>query len=407
MTEVKDFDSNYSFATQAIHAGQDPDPSTGALSVPIFQTATFVLDELGKSQEHNYGRASNPTRSALEECLAQLEGGRYGLAFSSGIAAASTVMNLLSAGDHVICGENVYPGVYRLFEQVFRRYNIDFTYVQAADSDAVARAIQPNTKLLWVETPTNPLLQLADLQALGEIAAKNELIFVVDNTFATPCLQRPLDFGADIVVQSTTKYISGHADVVGGALVTSNTKIYETLKFHQLSVGAVPGPFDCFLVLRGINTLSLRMREHCRNALAIAEFLELHPAVEKVFYPGLKSHPQHELAKRQMNGFGGVVSLLLKGGLEEVKTVVSSTKLFKLTESLGGVKSMIRHPATMTTSPLPKDVREKFGIYDNFIRISTGLEDVNDLLADLSAALAPLVPEVQPAIVRESSSLVA
>jgi cystathionine gamma-lyase len=405
MTEAKDPNSNYGLATKAIHAGQGADPSTGALSTPIFQAATFLQEELGKDKGFTYGRAGNPTRSALEECLAQIEGGRFGLAFASGIAAASTVMNLLSAGDHVVCGENIYPGVYRLFEQVFRRYNIDFTYVPAANSDAVEEAIKPNTKLLWVETPTNPLLQLADLQALGEIANRRALILVVDNTFATPCLQRPLQLGASIVLQSTTKYIGGHADVVGGALITSDADIYERLKFHQLAVGAIPGPFDCFLILRGVNTLALRMREHCRNGLAVAEFLEGHPAVEKVYYPGLKSHPQHELAKRQMNGFGGVVSLLLKGGFKEVNTVVSGTKLFKLTESLGGAKSMIRHPATMTTTPLPKEVREKFGIADNFIRLSVGLEDTKDLLADLEAALSLITPSTD--LPKESPVLVA
>jgi cystathionine gamma-lyase len=375
------------FATEAIHAGQDADPTTGALITPIYQTSTFVLEELGVNKGFQYARTHNPTRSALEECLASLEGAKYGLASASGLAAAATVLNLLKTGDHVVCGEDVYGGVYRLFEQVFKRYNIEFTYVNAQDLKALEAAIRPETKLVWLESPTNPLLRLADLRAVGEITKKHGLIFAVDNTFATPYLQRPLEFGADIVVHSTTKYLSGHSDVIGGAIVTSNEELYENLKFYQNAVGAVPGPFDCFLILRGIKTLSVRLKEHCRNAKQIAEFLETHPGVESVFYPGLPSHPQHELAKKQMDDFGGMVAFVVKGGLEAARELVNNTELFQLAESLGGVKSLICHPASMTHKPIPKEVREHCGISDGLIRLSIGLEDAEDLIDDLSEAL--------------------
>ncbi len=375
------------FATAAIHAGQEADPVTGALITPIYQTATYVLEELGKNRGYQYARTHNPTRTALEQCIAALENAKYGLASASGLAAASTVLNLLSAGDHVICGEDVYGGVYRLFERVFKRYNVSFTYVNARNVGEIERAVQPNTKLVWLESPTNPLLRLADLQAVSEITRHHNLIFVVDNTFATPYFQRPLELGADIVVHSTTKYISGHSDVIGGAIVTSNDALYEDLKFYQNAVGAVPGPFDCFLILRGAKTLSARLREHERNATAIAAFLEEHPSIETVYYPGLKSHPQHDLAKKQMSGFGGVVSCVVKGGLEAARDVVNGTQLFQLAESLGGVKSLICHPASMTHAPIPKEVREHCGIVDGLIRLSVGLEDAEDLIEDLEAVL--------------------
>jgi cystathionine beta-lyase/cystathionine gamma-synthase len=383
------------FSTLAIHAGQDADPSTGALVTPIFQTATFVQDELGVNKGYQYARTHNPTRTALEECLAALEGGKYGLACASGLAAAYTVTNLLKAGDHVIVGEDVYGGVYRLFEQVLTKYNLKFTYVNARNTEEVEQAITPDTKLVWLETPTNPLLRLADLRAIAKITKANDLILVVDNTFATPYFQKPLSLGADIVVHSTTKYLNGHSDVIGGAIVTSSDELYEQLQFHNNAVGAVPGPFDCFLILRGLKTLALRMREHEKNARAIAEYLEGHPGIETVYYPGLPSHPQFDLAKSQMTGFGGMVSCVVKGGLEAAKDVVNNTKLFQLAESLGGVKSLICHPATMTHKPIPKEVREHCGIVDGLIRISTGIEDAADLIADLERVL-PRTAKAQP-----------
>ncbi|MBZ0184998.1 MAG: cystathionine gamma-synthase [Candidatus Obscuribacterales bacterium] len=383
----------FGFATIAIHEGQDADPTTGALITPIFQTATFVLPELGVNKGYQYARTHNPTRTALENCLARLEGGRFGLATASGLAAVSTVLNTLSQGDHVVCGEDVYGGVYRLFEQIYKRFGIEFTYVNAGDPASIESAIRENTRLIWVETPTNPLLRLADLKAIAALASKHEVIFAVDNTFATPCLQRPLELGADIVVHSTTKYISGHSDVVGGAIVTDCQKLYEDLQFNQNAVGAVPGPVDCFLVLRGLKTLSIRMKEHVENATSIANFLEKHPGVETVFYPGLESHPQHKLAVDQMYGYGGMVSFVVKGGLEAAKCVVGSTSLFQLAESLGGVKSLICHPASMTHKPIPKEVREHCGIVEGLIRLSVGIEDCNDLIADLDEVLPRSAPK--------------
>ncbi|MBY0550832.1 MAG: cystathionine gamma-synthase [Candidatus Obscuribacterales bacterium] len=375
------------FATRAVLVGQEPDPSTGAISVPIYQTSTFLLEELGVNKGYQYARSHNPTRTALEKCLASLENGKYALTFSSGLAAASAVLNLLSQGDHVIVGEDVYGGVYRLFEKVFTRYGITFTYVNAADVDAVGAAILPNTKLLWLESPTNPILKLADIRSLTRLARQYAIVSVVDNTFASPYFQRPLDLGADVVVHSTTKYLSGHSDVIGGAVVTSCDQLYETIKFHQNAVGAVPGPFDCFLTLRGIKTLPLRMREHERSALAVAEFLESHPAVERVYYPGLESHPQHELAKSQMKGFGGVVAFVLKGGEIHARTLLNSTRIFGLAESLGGTRSLICHPASMTHAPVPYEVKQERGITDGLIRLSIGLEDVDDLICDLEQSL--------------------
>ncbi|MBK9145225.1 MAG: cystathionine gamma-synthase [Candidatus Melainabacteria bacterium] len=375
------------FATAAIHAGQEADPTTGALITPIFQTATFVLEELGVNRGYQYARTHNPTRAALEQCLASLEGAEFGLATASGLAAASTVLNILSQGDHVICGEDVYGGVYRLFEQVYKRFGIEFTYVDARDSEAVEAAVRDNTRLIWVETPTNPLLRLADLGKIAAISARYDLIFCVDNTFATPCQQRPLALGADIVIHSTTKYISGHSDVIGGAVLTSSEALYEQLQFNQNAVGCVPGPFDCFLTLRGLKTLAVRVAAHERNASRVATFLDKHPGVEAVYYPGLKSHPQHELACQQMTGFGGMVSFVVRGGLEAARDVVGRTRIFQLAESLGGVKSLICHPASMTHKPIPKEVREHCGIVDGLIRLSVGIESEEDLIADLDSVL--------------------
>jgi cystathionine gamma-synthase/cystathionine gamma-lyase len=376
------------FSTKAIHVGQEPDPATGAIITPIYQTSTYVQDELGKHKGFEYSRTQNPTRASLEQCLSALENGKWGLAFASGMAASNTVMNLLSAGDHVIVGDDVYGGVYRLFERVLSRYKLSFTYVDARNLSEVESAVRSDTKMLWLETPTNPLLKLADLKALADLAKSKNLISVVDNTFASPYLQTPIDFGIDIVVHSTTKYLGGHSDVVGGAIVTSRDDLYETLKFHQNACGAVPGPFDSWLVLRGLKTLSVRMREHEKNAQAIARFLSEHPKVEKVIYPGLANHPQHDLAKRQMRGFGGMVSCVVAGGLAGAQKVLQGTKLFALAESLGGVESLIGHPSTMTHASIPREIREGRGIVDGLIRLSVGIEDADDLLLDLERALA-------------------
>ncbi len=376
------------FSTRAIHVGQEPDPATGAIITPIYQTSTYAQEALGRHKGYEYARTQNPTRTALEQCLSSLENGKFGLAFASGMAACSTVMNLLSAGDHVIVGDDVYGGVYRLFERVLSRYKLSFTYVDARDTAQVEGAVRSDTKMLWLETPTNPLLRLADLQALAQLAKKHKLTSVVDNTFASPYFQNPLDLGVDIVVHSTTKYLGGHSDVVGGAVITSREDLAETLRFHQNAVGAVPGPFDCWLVLRGLKTLSLRMKEHEKNALAVARFLDQHPAIEKVIYPGLASHPQHDLAKRQMKGFGGMVSCVVKGGLEAAKKLLHGSRLFSLAESLGGVESLIGHPATMTHASIPREIREPRGIVDGLVRLSVGIEDADDLIADLKAALS-------------------
>jgi cystathionine gamma-lyase len=376
------------FSTRAIHAGQEPDPTTGAVCTPIYQTSTYVQEGLNKHKGFEYARTQNPTRDALEACLAAMEDGKYGLCFGSGLAAEGCIMHLLSAGDHVICGDDVYGGTYRLFEKVWKRYGLTFTFVDASDAKNVEAAIQPNTKLIWVETPTNPLLRLCDIKAIAAVGKAHKLITVVDNTFASPYLQNPLTMGADIVVHSVTKYLGGHSDVVGGAVITSRDDLYETLKFHQNAVGAVPGPFDCFLVLRGVKTLAVRMEAHQKNAMQIALYLEKHPAVEKVMYPGLKSHPQHALAKSQMNGFGGMVSFVLKGGEESARQFLGTTKLFALAESLGGVESLVCHPVSMTHGSIPKAERDARGVVDALVRLSVGIEDIDDLLADLEAGLA-------------------
>lgn len=376
------------FSTKAIHVGQDPDPTSGAVAVPIYQTSTYVQEEVGKHKGYEYARTQNPTRSALEACLASLENGKYGLAFASGLAATNTVMNLLSQGDHVVVGDDVYGGTYRIFDKVYKRYGVTFTFIDARDPANFEKAIRPETKMLWIETPTNPLLRLADIKALSEIAHKKKILCVVDNTFASSYLQRPLDLGADVVVHSTTKYLGGHSDVVGGTVITNLDDVYENLKFHQNAVGAVPGPMDSWLVMRGVKTLAIRMKEHCKNARKIAEHLEKHPAIEKIYYPGLASHPQHELAKKQMDDFGGMVSCVVRGGFENAKLILKSTKLFALAESLGGVESLISHPASMTHGSIPKEQRDERGVVDGLIRLSCGIEDVDDLIADLDQALA-------------------
>ena len=376
------------FATKAIHAGQEPEPSTGAIIAPIFQTSTYVQAGLGEHKGFEYSRTQNPTRSALEECMAAIEDGRYGLAFASGMAAESAILSLLSAGEHMVSCDDLYGGSYRIFERVMRRYNVETTYVAAGNIAGYERAIRPNTKMIWLETPTNPLLRLIDIQAVAEIAHRHNLLLVVDNTFASPYFQQPLKLGADIVVHSTTKYLNGHSDIIGGALVLNNEEVYQAIKFYQNAAGGVPSPFDSWLTLRGIKTLAVRMRQHEENAIAVAKFLAEHPRVEKVYYPGLPAHPDYALAKSQMSGFGGMVSFQFKGIYADVDKVVRRFKIFALAESLGGVDSLVCHPASMTHGSIPKDIRESRGLTDALLRLSVGIEDVDDLLADLEQALA-------------------
>ena len=374
------------FATKAIHAGLKPDPATGAIMTPVYLTSTYAQSAPGQHKGYEYSRSEHPTRAALERNLAALEGVEYGLAFASGLAAENTVLNLLQAGDHVLATRDLYGGTYRLFEQVWAKVGIEFSYAEGEDIDALARAFRPNTRLLWIETPSNPMLNIVDLQAVCQLAHTHGALVVVDNTFATPYLQRPFEFGADIVVHSTTKYLGGHSDVVGGALCIRDRSLYEQLKFYQNAVGAVPGPLDCFLVLRGIKTLALRMRQHCENARRIAEYLAQHPEVKQVRYPGLPSHPGHALARRQMSDFGGIVTMELKGGVERAMRFLSRTRLFTLAESLGGVESLMCHPATMTHASIPPEERAR--ISDALIRLSVGIEDVDDLIEDLEQAIA-------------------
>jgi cystathionine gamma-lyase len=374
------------FSTRAIHAGQDADPATGATIVPIYQTSTYTQQAVGVHKGFDYSRTVNPTRVALEAQLAALENADYGCAFASGMAATSAVLNLLSAGDHVIVTDDLYGGTYRLFSRVLARYGMEFTYVDMADLDAVRAAVKPSTKMFWIETPTNPLLKLIDIRAICSLRGANQIV-VVDNTFASPYFQQPLSLGADIVVHSTTKYIGGHSDVVGGAALTSNRDFHDVIKFHQNATGGVPGPHDAWLTMRGAKTLALRMREHAKNAHAVAEFLEAHAEVERVYYPGLASHPQHELAKRQMSGFGGMVSFTLKGPEQRAIDFANRMHYFSLAESLGGVESLICHPARMTHGSIPKQEREKRGVTDGLLRLSVGIEDIDDLIADLKQAL--------------------
>lgn len=376
------------FATRAIHVGQEAEPVTGATIVPIFQTSTYTQEGIGQHKGYEYARTGNPTRSALEACLASLENAKFGLCFASGSAASATVMNLLSAGDHVICADDVYGGTYRLFELVFTRYGLQYSWVDMTNPDNVAKAIRPNTKMLWIETPTNPLLSVVDIAAVAEIGRKHKCLTVVDNTFASPYLQQPLDLRADIVVHSTTKYIGGHSDVVGGAILTNDEQAYTKLKYHQNAVGGVPGPQDCWLVMRGVKTLALRMEAHCANAMKIAKWLQSNESVSRVIYPGLSNHKQHDLARRQMRGFGGMVSFELKGGEAAARKVAGHTKLFSLAESLGGVESLIGHPATMTHASMPKEQREARGLTGGLLRLSVGIEDADDLIGDLEAAFA-------------------
>ena len=381
---------HWGLGTRAIHGGQAPDPSTGAVMVPIYATSTYAQSSPGEHQGFEYSRTHNPTRFAWERCVASLEGGSRGFAFASGLAATSTILELLDSGDHVVAMDDLYGGSYRLFERVRRRSaGLDFSFADLTDPAAFEAAITPKTKLVWVETPTNPLLKIVDLAAVSAIAKKHGLLMVVVNTFASPALQRPLEHGADLVMHSATKYLNGHSDMVGGMVVVGdNAELAEQLAFLQNSVGAVQGPFDSFLALRGAKTLHLRMRAHCENAMALATFLEKHPSVEKVIYPGLESHPHHALAKRQMDGFGGMLSVCVKGGYERAKKLCERLELFTLAESLGGVESLVNHPAVMTHASIPPDRRAALGITDNLVRLSVGVEDVEDLVADLERALA-------------------
>lgn len=373
--------------TAAIHAGQIPDPTTGAIMTPIYQTSTYVQAGPGKHKGYEYSRTQNPTRSALEGNLAALEGAKFGLCFASGCGASTAVMLTYSAGDHFVVCDDVYGGTRRLFTRVLNKCGFEFTFVDMTKIENIEKAIKPNTKLIWIETPTNPTLKLIDIEAVTKLAKKKNLKTLVDNTFMSPYLQSPLQLGADIVLHSTTKYIGGHSDVVGGFIGTSDETIYQAVKFNQNSLGAVPAPMDCFLTMRGVKTLPVRMKQHSLNAMEIAKFLEKHPQVEKVIYPGLPSHPQYELAKRQMKDSGGMITFIAKGGLEKSRKVLEKVRIFACAESLGGVESLIEHPAIMTHASVPAEVKAELGIADGLIRISVGIENIEDLKADLEQAL--------------------
>jgi len=375
------------FDTKVVQSGMTPDPTTGAIVPPIYQTATYVLEEVGKDKGFDYTRSSNPTRQVMEEILADLDGGKFGVAFASGMSAVDSCMKLLKAGDHVVCSDDVYGGVSRHFNQILVNYDLHFTYVDSSGPANIENAIQANTKLIWVETPTNPLLKITDLEAVGNIAKKHNILFGVDSTFATPVFLRPLEFGADLVMHSTTKYLSGHNQLIGGVVITNREDLFDQLKFVQKSIGAVPGPFDCWLTILGIKTLDLRMKKHDSNARTVAEYLEAHPKVASVTYPGLPSHPAHEIAKKQMSGFSGMISFELTGGIPAGKIVMNSVKLAKLAESLGSVETMITHPATMTHADVPQAEREARGLTDGLVRISVGIENPDDIIADLEQAL--------------------
>jgi cystathionine gamma-lyase len=374
--------------TLAIHAGQSPDPTTGAVMTPVYLTSTYAQESPGVHKGFEYARTQNPTRHALQDCLAALEGARHGLAFASGLAATDAILHLLEAGDHVLASDDVYGGTFRIFDKVFRRHGLAFDYVDLSDARNVERALRPRTRLVWIESPTNPMLKIVDLAEVARIARAHGARTVVDNTFATPYFQRPLEHGIDIVSHSTTKYLNGHSDVIGGAVMTSDAALFDRLKFLQNAVGGVPSPMDSFLVLRGLKTLHVRMQRHAENALAIARHLERHPQVERVLYPGLESHPQHALARHQMSGFGGMLAFVIRGGLPAARAFLESVRIFACAESLGGVESLIEHPAIMTHASVPKETREQLGILDGFIRVSVGIEAVSDLVDDLERGFA-------------------
>jgi len=373
--------------TKVVHAGLKPDPTTGSILPPIYQTATYVLEKVGQDKGFDYTRSSNPTRQTMEEHLAAIDNGKYGAAFASGMAAVDSCLKLLKAGDHVICSDDVYGGVSRHFNQVLVNYDLHFSYVDSSDPVNVENAIQPTTKMIWIETPTNPLLKVTDLEAVGKIAKNHDLIYGVDSTFATPVFLRPLEFGADLVMHSTSKYLSGHNQLIGGVVITNREDLFEHLKFVQKTIGAVPSPFDCWLTILGIKTLDLRMKKHTENAQSVAEFLEGHPKVGTVTYPGLPSHPMHHVAKEQMSGFSGMISFELTGGTTAGKKVMNAVQLIQLAESLGSVETMITHPATMTHGDVPKEERLARGLTDGLVRLSVGIENVNDIIHDLEIAL--------------------
>jgi cystathionine gamma-lyase len=386
---MTDHKNRLAFSTRTIHAGQYPDPSTGAVMVPIYATSTYAQESPGVHKGYEYSRSQNPTRMAFERCVADLESGSDGMAFASGLASIGTILELLDTGAHVIASDDLYGGSFRLFDKVRRRSaGLEFSFVDLSDTAAIEAVIKPNTRMIWVETPTNPLLRLADLGAIAALAKTRDILTVADNTFASPYVQRPLEHGIDIVMHSTTKYLNGHSDIVGGCVIANDADLASRLRFLHNAVGAIAGPFDSFLALRGLKTLALRMERHCANALKIAAWLERHPKVERVIYPGLESHPQHALAKKQMHGFGGIVTFFVKGGLAPTKRVLERTQLFTLAESLGGVESLIEHPAIMTHASIPAETRERIGISDSLVRLSVGVEDADDLIADLDQALS-------------------
>lgn len=375
------------FATKAIHAGVTPDPQTGAVMTPIYQTSTYAQASPGEHKGYEYSRTDNPTRTVLQTQLAALESARHALVFSSGLAAIDTVLNLLKHGDHVVAGDDLYGGTFRIFTKVAAQRGIEFSFVNVGDEAALREAMRPETRIVWFESPTNPMMRVVDIAQVARVAHEYGALAAVDNTFLSPYFQRPLELGADIVMHSMTKYLNGHSDVVMGALMLNDEETYERLKFLQNAVGAVPGPFDCFLVLRGLKTLAVRMQRHAENALRVAEYLEAHPKVERVLYPGLPSHPQHEIALRQTDGHGGMLTFLLRGGLDEARAFLEKVKLFTLAESLGGVESLIEHPAIMTHASIPPEIRREIGILDNLVRVSVGIEHVDDLIRDLEQAL--------------------
>ena len=387
---MNDRNKKQGFSTKAIHAGQQPDPSTGAIMTPIYASSTYVQQSPGVHQGYEYSRSHNPTRKALEDCIAALENGSAGYAFASGMSATATVLELLDSGDHVIAMDDLYGGTYRLFENVRKRSaGLEFTFANLSDLDNLESALKDNTKMIWVESPTNPLLKLVNLQAVAEFARKHNLIAVCDNTFCSPFVQKPLDYGFDLVVHSATKYINGHSDVVGGIVVCGPDRpdLVEQMFYLSNAIGSIMSPFDSFLVMRSLKTLSIRMERHCDSAMQVAQYLDQHEAIEKVYYPGLQSHPQHELAKQQMNGFGGMISVVLKGGLASAKIFLENTQLFSLAESLGGVESLIEHPAIMTHASVPEAIRNEIGIVDGLVRLSVGIETLEDLIADIKIAL--------------------
>ncbi len=386
MSSSRSLKEKMKFSTRAIHAGQEPDPSTGAIMTPVYLTSTYVQESPGVHKGWEYARSQNPTRSAYENCMANLESGKYGFAYASGCAAMTTVLHLLKSGDHVIAMDDMYGGTFRLFDKVLRHDGMEFSYTDLTVVENFTKSIKPNTKMVWLETPTNPTLKLVDIAAIAKIAKQKNILVAVDNTFMSPYFQRPLELGADIVVHSATKYIGGHSDMISGVAVVNDAAIAERLKFLSKSIGGIQGPFDSYLAIRSLKTLPLRMKAHAENAMKVAEFLEKHALVEKVLYPGLKSHPQHELAKQQMSGFGGMVTFFIKGGIDASRKFLESVQVFALAESLGGVESLVDHPAIMTHASVPADQRASLGIDDSLIRLSVGVEDIEDLLQDLKQA---------------------